>query len=197
LFNESGTGAVSTNHIAAAMCISPGNLYYHFGNKDEIVTVALERLAAALHAAWSTLPGSESGVDHLEAGLERTLTALEEHRFAAREIFSLGVHSESVRDHCRDLVETLAVHLGRALEPGRDDRAPESGAALVGATWVRSLVPVVLSWGSLNELCPTFRDSRDGSDATALARLLRALHRGTSTVAASPSGISMGGAGLG
>src|ERR1044071_6890013 len=44
LFNERGTAVVSTNHIAAAASISPGNLYYHFRNKEEIIRTLFEQL---------------------------------------------------------------------------------------------------------------------------------------------------------
>lgn len=37
LFNSSNLKAITTNHIAKDISISPGNLYYHYKNKEEII----------------------------------------------------------------------------------------------------------------------------------------------------------------
>ena len=44
LFNRNGASSVSTRHIADEMRISPGNLYYHFRNREEIVRALMQRM---------------------------------------------------------------------------------------------------------------------------------------------------------
>ncbi|BAF70844.1 TetR/AcrR family transcriptional regulator [Nitratiruptor sp. SB155-2] len=44
LFNQFGTKDISTNHIAKATGISPGNLYYHFRNKEEIIRFLYQKM---------------------------------------------------------------------------------------------------------------------------------------------------------
>ena len=44
LFNWEGSSNVSTNHIAKALDMSTGNLYYHFKNKESIIRTLLQRM---------------------------------------------------------------------------------------------------------------------------------------------------------
>ncbi len=52
LFNRNGVVAVTTNHIAKAMEISPGNLYFHYDNKEEILSELFKRMCKETYRVW-------------------------------------------------------------------------------------------------------------------------------------------------
>jgi len=58
LFNKGNTQAATTNHIAKAMKISPGNLHYHYKNREEIVFKLYEQMKTKTELPVSELPTS-------------------------------------------------------------------------------------------------------------------------------------------
>jgi len=56
LFNESNTQAVTTNHIAKAMGISPGNLHYHYKNREEIIRLLYTQMREKMTLSIEALP---------------------------------------------------------------------------------------------------------------------------------------------
>jgi AcrR family transcriptional regulator len=125
LFNQVGTDGVSTNHIAAAMEISPGNLYYHYANKDEILLVLLDRLGCGLEDVWAAT-GESPGEDSLRAAVAGTFALLDRHRYFARELFALAHRSPALRERTRSLSERCV-------------RAIERRMVSSSGTWRRAL----------------------------------------------------------
>jgi AcrR family transcriptional regulator len=60
LFNRFGEPNVSTTLISAELGISPGNLYYHFPAKDELINALFDRFEQAM---GELLPASDSVKD--------------------------------------------------------------------------------------------------------------------------------------
>ena len=61
LFNDRGASAVSTHDIAQAAGLSPGNLYYHFRNKEEIIRSIFARIPMFSPESWKqALAGGDS-----------------------------------------------------------------------------------------------------------------------------------------
>ena len=97
LFNERGTAAVSTNHIAEAAGISPGNLYYHFRNKEEIIREIWDRIDALWDRSYALPSGVPPSVEDLGAVVEETFSALWEYRFFYRELGALTRRDPELR----------------------------------------------------------------------------------------------------
>lgn len=89
LFNDEGTAAVSTNHIAEAAGISPGNLYYHFRNKEEIIRELFERMFAANDAGFELPADTMPTLNDLQQYVRFNYKTLWEYRFAYRELAAL------------------------------------------------------------------------------------------------------------
>ncbi len=86
LFNRSGTSHVSTNHICQAASVSPGNLYYHYKNKEEIIVALFQQMIEQ----WDRSPLPQKiSMDTLPEMYERMFLFLWEYRFIHREINSL------------------------------------------------------------------------------------------------------------
>jgi AcrR family transcriptional regulator len=97
LFNETGTAAVSTNHIAEALGMSPGNLYYHFRNKEEIIRALFEQQFARADAIY-TLPADQlPTLADLKHFVRATFAMSWDFRFIYRELIALLRRDEQLQ----------------------------------------------------------------------------------------------------
>ncbi|MEM7331755.1 MAG: TetR/AcrR family transcriptional regulator [Chloroflexota bacterium] len=89
LFNEQGAANVTTNHIAAAMGISPGNLYYHFRSKEEIIAAIVEQMVTSWDPMYQVDLGASFTLETLSAMQRLHFELLWEYRFFYREVPTL------------------------------------------------------------------------------------------------------------
>lgn len=98
LFNQQGTGAVSTNHIAEAAGISPGNLYYHFHNKEEIIRAIFERLFHAWDVDLTMPTDRYPTLADVENLIRTNFVIMWEYAFVYREMVALLLNDSILRE---------------------------------------------------------------------------------------------------
>ena len=86
LFNERGTDNVTTNHIAEALGMSPGNLYYHYRNKAEIVRALFARIQAEWATNYAVPPATMPSIPMMEAMLAGNFAIQARYRFFFRDL---------------------------------------------------------------------------------------------------------------
>ncbi len=146
LFNKFGEPHITTAAIADEMNISPGNLYYHFRNKDDIIGDLYAAYESAVEPLLAVPRNPPPGVEDLWFMLHILFERMRDYRFLYRDLdeitsrnHKLGVRfaallrqgENTVVELCRGLVR--AGHM-RASE--REIGAIAANVALVSTYWM-------------------------------------------------------------
>jgi AcrR family transcriptional regulator len=146
LFNRFGAPHTTTADIADEMEISPGNLYYHFRNKDEIIAELFAGFERRLDGLLVSPEGRSAGVEDLWFLLHLLFEAMWDHRFLFRDLdeilsrnrklasrFALIMRrgSRTVIELCRGLVATGAMEASE-----REIAALAENVGLVATYWI-------------------------------------------------------------
>lgn len=158
-FNEHGEAHVTTGAIAAALGMSPGNLYYHFRNKDRIVEELFGELERRLDAEPPMAAGPGEAIEDLWLYLHIMLEAIWEFRFLYRNLDDVVARNHRLREHFRRIAgrkRDAVVRLCETLVAARAMRAtPEEIRALA-----RNVLVVATYWLNFHSLSRD-REERD------------------------------------
>ena len=168
LFNRFGEPNVSTTLIYAELNISPGNLYYHYPAKDELINALFDRYERAL----SELLGASDGVRDVEDAwffLHSLFELIWQYRFLYRDLNDLLSKNRRLETHFQWVLKnkTRALRamldtMGRAGAVRIDSREAEATAT--------SMVVVLTYWLSYEYVCDPRRALEPESAQLALLR---------------------------
>jgi AcrR family transcriptional regulator len=168
LFNRFGEPNVSTTLISAELNISPGNLYYHYPAKDELVNSLFDRYEKSLDELLQAADGV-SNVEDAWLFFHMLFELIWQYRFLYRDLNDLLSKNRRLEKHfqfilqnktraTRALITGLA--RGRALELDGRDAAPVAEAMVVLLTY----------WLSYEYVRDPRRALEPGTAAAALGR---------------------------
>ncbi len=116
LFNERGERNITTNHISAYLAISPGNLYYHFRNKSDIIyEIYLEY--EKLVDYYLEIPDDRPlTLEDLTFYLESVFDGLWSYRFFHRELEFLLDSDQRLREDYRKFTRRCLAAINRIFD---------------------------------------------------------------------------------
>ncbi len=141
LFNEIGEPNVTTSAIADELNISPGNLYYHFRNKDDIVDALFEQFEREVDVLFDATEQREVNFEDAWLFLHLLFESIWRYRFVYRDLNDLLSRNRKLEVHFRTILERkqrAALRLCTSLTEGRTSAQELQALAtnmVVVATW--------------------------------------------------------------
>ena len=144
LFNQRGESHVTTGHIADELNISPGNLYYHFRNKDEIIHHLFAEFEKAIDIGPGEIGDAASTMEDMWLYLHLMFERIWQFRFLYRNLDDLVMRDARLRSHFniiighkRDAMTRLCVALveAGAMQAEEDEIQTLADNILVVATY--------------------------------------------------------------
>ena len=105
LFNEKGEPHITTNYIADEMNISPGNLYYHFRNKDEIIFLLYQRFEQHMQSALEVPQSRLLNMEDMWLYLHLVFECIWQYRFLYRDLDNILGRNRKIRMRFRRILE--------------------------------------------------------------------------------------------
>jgi AcrR family transcriptional regulator len=186
LFNKRGTAAVTTNHIAAAAGISPGNLYYHFRNKEEIIRAAFDQMDAYGAAEYGRIL-SERGpatAEMVTSTFELVQTFNWRYRFFKREMTALVAADPALKQRFAKTHKAMLGMIRSAIDRSVEERVLREMPAAERDVVVDEVWMVALFWLNYLELGGERINTKTIARGTALLRDILASH-------ATPQGLAL------
>ncbi len=108
LFNARGEPNVTTNHIADELEISPGNLYYHFRNKDDIIEQLFAQYEERIDRALSTPENRLPELEDIWLQLHLVYECIWDFRFLYRDLVDILSRNRKLRMHFARILKRAA-----------------------------------------------------------------------------------------
>jgi AcrR family transcriptional regulator len=108
LFNARGEPNVTTNHIADELEISPGNLYYHFRNKDDIIEQLFAQYEERIDRALVTPEGRLPELEDIWLQLHLVYECIWDFRFLYRDLVDILSRNRKLRMHFARILKRAA-----------------------------------------------------------------------------------------
>ena len=174
MFNTFGEPNVTTNHIADETGISPGNLYYHFRSKDDIVEQLFGAYEARIDEALLLPSMRRANIEDLWLQLHLLLEAIGQYRFLHRDLVDILSRNRRMRTRFTRLLDRATASARTLLRQFVADGILQLGAAELDVL-VENALALITFWVGYDSVRHNHYDGSIGDPRAGMRRIIALL----------------------